>query len=85
MKRLAGLYAKKGGNLKEALVLSEKTLKAYPNDAGYIDTLSDIFYVQGDANNAIKNIRKAIQLEPNNTYYKQQLWKFKNVKPKPIG
>ena len=57
----------------------------HPNDTGYIDTLSEIFYVQGNTQNAIENIKKAIQLDPDDAYYKQQLWKFKNVELKPIS
>ena len=83
MNRLAWLYAKKRTNLVEAFELSKKTLKAFPGDAGYIDTLSEIYYVQGKKDEAIENIKKAIELDPKDSYYKQQLWKFKNVDPKP--
>ena len=30
---------------------------------------------------AVKSIREAIRLDPENSYYKQQIWKFKNVAP----
>ena len=55
------------------------------NNDGYIDTLSDIYYVRGDVASAVENIRRAIQIDPKNAYYKQQLWKFKNVKPKKVS
>jgi len=85
MNRLAWLFAKKRMNLEEALVLSNKTLEAFPKQPGYIDTLSEIYYVKGDIDQAVATIRMAIKLDPAETYYKQQLWKFKNVKPKPIN
>ena len=83
MNRLAWLYAKKGVKLQKALELSGKTLRSFPKQPEYIDTLSEIFYVQGETEKAAEKIQEAIKLVPNNPYYKQQLWKFKNVKPKP--
>ena len=82
MNRLAWLYAKKSINLQKALELSSKTLEVFPNRPEFIDTLSEIFYVQGETEKAVEKIQEAIKLMPNNAYYKQQLWKFKNLKPK---
>ena len=82
MNRLAWLYAKKRIKLKKAFELSNKTLNAFPKQDEYIDTLSEILYVQGKAKKAVEKIQEAIKLVPNNPYYKQQLWKFKNVKLK---
>jgi tetratricopeptide (TPR) repeat protein/cytoskeletal protein CcmA (bactofilin family) len=81
MNRLAWLYAKKRIKLKKALELSNQTLKAFPKQDEYIDTLSEILYVTGETKKATEKIQEAIKLVPNNPYYKQQLWKFKNVKP----
>ncbi len=82
MNRLAWLYAKKSVNLQKALELSSKTLEAFPNRPEFIDTLSEIFYVQGETEKAVEKIQEAIKLMPDNPYYKQQLWKFKNIRPK---
>jgi tetratricopeptide (TPR) repeat protein len=82
MNRLAWLYAKKQTKLAKALDLSSQTLKAFPKRPEYIDTLSEIYYVQGKSDEAIAKIKEALNLVPNDPYYKQQLWKFKNVKPK---
>jgi tetratricopeptide (TPR) repeat protein len=79
MNRLAWLYAKKRIKLKKAFELSSQTLKAFPKRDEFIDTLSEIFYVQGKPKKAMEKIKEAIKLMPNNSYYKQQLWKFKNV------
>ena len=81
MNRLAWLYAKKKTSLEEGFKLSEATLKAFPDSPGYIDTLSELYYVSGDIDSAVENIKKAIKLMPEEPYYKQQLWKFKNRKP----
>ena len=82
MNRLAWLYAKKGIKLSIGMDLIRQTLEIYPNKPDYIDTLSELYYAQGDVIEAAKVIRKAISLEPDEPYYKQQLWKFKNVAPK---
>ena len=82
MNRLAWLYAKKSAKLQKAFELSSKTLKAFPNRPEFIDTLSEIFYVQGETEKAVEKIQEAIKLMPDNPYYKQQLWKFKNIRPK---
>jgi len=84
MNRLAWLYAKKGINIDLGIKLIQKTLKVYPNRSDYIDTLSELYYAQGDIVEAVKEIRKAINLKPDHAYYKQQLWKFKNVAPKSM-
>ena len=54
-------------------------------DPTFIDTLSELYYAQGDIIEAVKIIRKAINLKPDDTYYKKQLWKFKNVTPKALN
>ena len=82
MNRLAWLYAKKGIKIDRGVELIQKTLKVHPNRSDYIDTLSELYYAQGDIIEAVKVIRKAINLKPDDAYYKQQLWKFKNVAPK---
>ena len=82
MNRLAWLYAKRSAKLQKAYQLSTQTLKAFPKRPEFIDTLSEILYVQGKIEKAVGKIQEAIKLVPNNPYYKQQLWKFKNIKPK---
>ncbi len=81
MNRLAWLYAKKKIKLNEGIKLSEKTLEAFPQKAEYIDTLSELLYAKGNVDKAVENIQVAINLVPDEPYYKQQLWRFKNVKP----
>ena len=81
MNRLAWLYAKKKIHLKKGLKLSQKTLEAFPDKAEYIDTVSELHYAAGNVEKAVENIQAAIKLVPDEPYYKQQLWRFKNVKP----
>ena len=78
MNRLAWLYAKKSIKLELALELINKSIKVSPDRADFIDTLSEVLFVQGKVIMAEKAISKAIKLKPNNAYYKQQLRRFKN-------
>ena len=81
MNRLAWLYAKKRMKLDRGIELIKVVTQAHPNSAKYIDTLSELLYAKGDVVAAVKAIREAIRLDPENSYYKQQIWKFKNVAP----
>jgi len=38
-----------------------------------------LLYAKGNIVEAVKTIREAISLDPKNSYYKQQIWKFKNI------
>ena len=82
MNRLAWLYAKKQTKLAKALDMSSETVKAFPKRAGYIDTLSEVYYALGKTDEAIAKIKEALKLTPNDPYYKQQLWKYRNIKLK---
>ena len=84
MNRLAWLYAKKRMKLDRGIELIKVVTQAHPNRAKYIDTLSELLYAKGDVVGAVKSIREAIRLDPENSYYKQQIWKFKNVAPEPL-
>ena len=84
MNRLAWLYAKKRMKLDEGLALSQKTLKRFPDKADFIDTLSEIYFARGNKEKAVEHISRALELEPDSKYYKQQLWRFENNDP-PTG
>ena len=49
------------------------------NNSKFIDTMSELLYAKGNIVEAVKTIREAISLDPKNSYYKQQIWKFKNI------
>ena len=79
MNRLAWLYAKKRLNLDLGINLMKLVNKAEPKNPKYIDTMSELLYAKGDVVKAIKTISEAITLDPKNSYYRQQIWKFKNI------
>ena len=79
MNRLAWLYAKKRLKLDLGVNLMKLVNKAEPKNPKYIDTMSELLYAKGDVVKAIKTISEAITLAPKNSYYRQQIWKFKNI------
>ena len=79
MNRLAWLYAKKRLKLDLGINLMKLVNKAEPKNPKYIDTMSELLYAKGDVVKAIKTISEAITLAPKNSYYRQQIWKFKNI------
>ena len=83
MNRLAWLYAKKKTNLSKAQRLSQKAVKADPQNHKYLDTLAEVYYVRGKKDKAIETIKKALEIDADNRLYKQQLWRFKHIKSTP--
>jgi len=80
MNRLAWIYAKQGINLNKAESLSKKSLSVFKDIPEYIDTLSEINFKKGNNDEAIRLIKKAVKLIPNDPYYKRQLFKFRRAK-----
>ncbi len=74
--RLAWAYAVGGKNLDEAEQLSLASMKYFKDLPGYMDTLSEVYYNKGDFDGAIEWINKALELSPNDRWFKIQLKKF---------
>ena len=70
------------------MLCSKEAIQINSNSPEYLDTLSELYYIKGEFDNAIETINKAIGLKPEDIYYKKQLKKFtaaKNTKtPTPI-
>jgi tetratricopeptide (TPR) repeat protein len=62
---------------------SEEQITLFGISAKYIDTLAELLFAKGDIAGALENMNKALSIDPNNSYYKQQLWKFENTSPQP--
>ena len=58
-----------------AIPLAEKAV-ALKRSAGILDTLAEAYYVNGSFKRAIETISEAIELDPEDTYLKEQLEKF---------
>jgi tetratricopeptide (TPR) repeat protein/cytoskeletal protein CcmA (bactofilin family) len=76
LNRLAWLYAKQGTNIDDGIRLSKDAIQINPQSPEYLDTLSELYYIKGEFDNAIETINKAIGLKPEDLYYKKQLKKF---------
>ena len=59
-------------------------LQAHPNKAKYIDTFAELLFAKGDIVGAVKNIKEAISIDPDNAYYKQQELRFMNSFTQPL-
>jgi len=78
--RLAWIYAKQSVNLNKAEKLSKESLLIFPDIPEYIDTLSEINFRKGNYDEAVKLIKRAVKLVPNDSYYKRQLFKFQRAR-----
>ena len=83
MNRLAWLYAKKRIKIERGIELIQEVMQAKPNKAKYIDTFAELLFAKGDTAGALENMNRALSIDPNNSYYKQQLWKFENTSTQP--
>ncbi len=48
-------------------------------EPGYLDTLAEAYYSSGQFEKAIQTIQKAIALQPDRVYFKEQLLKFQQA------
>lgn len=78
----AWMAAKCNRELDAALADATHAVKLRPSSAAYIDTLAEVQFVQGNTDEAIKTIRRAVQLEPAGDYYQKQLTRFMAEKDK---
>ena len=85
MNRLAWLYAKKRINIGRGLELIQEVLKVQPGESKYVDTFAELLYAKGDIEGAVQSMGEIVRINPGNAFYKQQLWKFKNVPRTPLN
>jgi tetratricopeptide (TPR) repeat protein len=60
-------------NMQEALAFAEQAVKLEPSNANFIDTLADIHFKRGDKDEALRLLRQAIQIDPDEPLYKAKL------------
>ena len=73
---LARLYAGLNRSLVQAVQLAKKAV-FLSNDAQYLDTLSYVYYRNGDYSKALQAAQSAIRLAPDNRQYQAQLQQIK--------
>ena len=62
---LAYMWAERGQNLPEAEKLINTALAKRPDSSYFIDTLGWIYYKQGKYKEAVKQLKKSVELRPN--------------------
>jgi tetratricopeptide (TPR) repeat protein len=67
--------------LDKALEHAKKAVDLAPKTAGYLDTLAEVYYQRGDKAQAIKLMKKCIELNPASSYYKKQIKRFEASGP----
>lgn len=65
-----------GGKPKEALEIFKLNVFLYPNSANVYDSLAEAYEKNGERELAVKNYRRALELDPKNTNAAQQLKKL---------
>jgi tetratricopeptide (TPR) repeat protein len=71
-------------NLEEAEALARRGVELSADGAEkamILDTAAEIVYLRGDEEAALALVRKAIELDPENDYYQEQLAKFSGEAP----
>lgn len=75
----AWFYATHDRQLDKGIELVKRAIELAPKTPAYLDTLAELYYRTGDREAAIREIGKAIALEPpHRKYYQDQLQKFQN-------
>ena len=74
---LAWLCARVGERLDEAVKLAREAVDAQPENAAFIDTLAEACFRAGKVEDAIVHERRALEIEPDNTFMQDQLARFR--------
>ena len=67
--------------LDAALEHARKAVELAPDTASYLDTLAEIHYQRGDKAEALRLMKKCIELDPRNDYFPKQVKRFKAPGP----
>lgn len=66
-------------NVANGIELSKRAVELRPGTPGYLDTLAELYHVNGQNELAIETIKRAIEINPMRDYYVEQLKKFKEA------
>jgi cytochrome c-type biogenesis protein CcmH/NrfG len=62
--------------LEEAVEAAERAVALRPGDANILDTLAEAYFRDGRAAEAEAAIKRAIEIDPQSSYFKEQLERF---------
>jgi len=65
-------------DLDEALKYAAKAVELEPRNAGYLDTLAEVNFRKGNRDKALELMKKCVELDQKNGYFKRQLARFKD-------
>jgi len=74
--QFAWLISNTEGDFNEALEASKRSLVIKPESPGHLDTLGRCYFALGDLGNAVKNQKRAIELDPHSQQMHRQLKLF---------
>lgn len=66
-------------DLPEALEAAQRAVALSPAAPHILDTLAEVYFRLGKRDQAIQTIERAIELDPETVYYKQQLMRFQQA------
>jgi tetratricopeptide (TPR) repeat protein len=73
---LAWLAARCRRQLDLALTHARQAVKLAPDDPGFLDTLAEVHFQRGERAEALRLMRRCVQLAPDREYYRRQLKRF---------
>jgi tetratricopeptide (TPR) repeat protein len=76
LNELAWLCARCDQNLPEALELAKRAVSIEPDNPAYLDTLAEVHFRLGNADEAVRLETRALQLEPGDEFMLRQLQRF---------
>jgi Flp pilus assembly protein TadD/transglutaminase-like putative cysteine protease len=80
LNNLAWLYCENNTKIKEAIEFSRRACELDKFNDGFLDTLAEAYYKNGDYDQAVEAIKKAMKINPNYTYLEQQFEKIEKAK-----
>ena len=66
--------------LDQALPVALKASELSNRDPGILDTLAEVYFAMGDFDNAIKIGKEALESDPEDQYFKDQVKKYEDAK-----
>jgi thiol-disulfide isomerase/thioredoxin/Flp pilus assembly protein TadD len=83
MNGFAWFCAQRKFGFEKALPVALKAVELSNRDAGILDTLAELYYAMGDYTKAIEIGEEAASKEPDDSYFKDQLKKYREAAEQP--
>jgi tetratricopeptide (TPR) repeat protein len=80
MNALAWFCSQRAIGLDRALPVALKAAELSNRNPGILDTLAEVYYAMGDYDNALKIGKEALDSDPDDTYFNNQVKKYQHAK-----